>query len=202
MARREAASLRLTMLVTVFMVIFIIGCGLNRNDPYVKASFHEGRAQFYFEYPNTYNQPFLDRASEPQSVLVTVAHPNGVSKAIDTEISVSADVPNTLFPDSKSITQYRMSEFESGAFFPNFKLIQRSNINVGGIIAEHITYSYSFITGTYGDSTPSTETWVGDDVYLDSNGLIWQLRMHSDSTREDKAKDDFDHILDTFKILD
>jgi len=39
------------------------------------------------------------------------------------------------------------------------------------------------------------------EVYFDYNGLIWRIDIRSDSTTAEEDKADFEHVLQTFKIL-
>ena len=40
------------------------------------------------------------------------------------------------------------------------------------------------------------------EIYLDYNGLIWRMTAKCDQDMADQVKADFDHILQTFKLLD
>jgi hypothetical protein len=43
---------------------------------------------------------------------------------------------------------------------------------------------------------------VGRCVYFDQGGLVWMIRVTSTEEVAEETKADFEHILETFKVLD
>ena len=39
-------------------------------------------------------------------------------------------------------------------------------------------------------------------MFFDSNGLIWELTAKHEADMAEQAKADFDHVIQTFKILE
>jgi len=83
---------------------------------------------------------------------------------------------------------------------PDFRLLERSTITIAGVKGERIAYSYS---GFYFSSEHAPQTGTAYKAYFDSKGLIWKLSLIADEyAAAERAKSDFEHLLETFRILD
>ena len=80
----------------------------------------------------------------------------------------------------------------------DFSLISRSSVVIGIDIAEQVIFSYT-VTPPYIDEKPvvTTERYV----MFDHNGSIYWIMVIHDSELAETANADFEHMLDTFKIL-
>ena len=80
------------------------------------------------------------------------------------------------------------------ARWPDFKLLERSNVIVAGIQAELIAYQTNQIVG------PPVVYMA--DVYFDYGGFTWAFDVKADLDLAETVRADFDHVLQTFKILE
>ncbi|MFC2003978.1 hypothetical protein ACFLUK_00315 [Chloroflexota bacterium] len=91
-------------------------------------------------------------------------------------------------------------EGESG--HDNFKLIDRKLITVAGIEADYAKWEVGWFNlfAEKSDEPPLEYRW---NVYFDYKGLIWWIKaLSSGPEYRDRIDADFEHILETFKILD
>jgi hypothetical protein len=107
--------------------------------------------------------------------------------------------------------------------YPDFVLLERSMVSVGGISAEQIVWSGGINSSSVRLPAPFScslfpvmlenvrekyTTFVLPthvrDVYFEYGGLIWIIQVTSSPIQNevDQAKADFEHVLQTFKILD
>ncbi len=106
-------------------------------------------------------------------------------------------------PDDRDSSMRLAHDLRSQGTSKNFKLLERTTANVSGIEAQIIYYqvdSYEFAPkGSY----PRLRYIRA--AYWDDGGLIWMLTATSVASSEDALVDqtnaDFEHILQTFKIL-
>lgn len=79
--------------------------------------------------------------------------------------------------------------------WPNFQLLERSNVSVSGIPAELIAYEVDgFFVGP--DLKYCTQ------VSFDYNGLQWDIEAEAGINMSEMVRTDFDHVVETFKILE
>ena len=106
--------------------------------------------------------------------------------------------PNINGGNAKSKLETDVTAPEKQGWGGGFKLIERSSLVVSGVPAEEI--SYSWIT-TSGLGSTSSYEWTGKRIYFDNRGELWQITMESTLDKTLQGNSDFDHFLQTFKIL-
>jgi len=85
----------------------------------------------------------------------------------------------------------------------NFNLIEQSSITVDGVQGTQIIFTYYYAQlplpqgGSGGPPVPTTVR----DIYFTQNGLIWSMEIYSKSEAAQKNNEYYDHLLQTFKIL-
>lgn len=185
------------LLILISSSVIMINCSCNDKTGYKEFTVSEGLAPFSFEYPAFYLKPRIDRSLEPHSTEVKtsgVIQPrvNGVEALFITIFQVSDTYPNAL-----AMLDYDLSCAEE---HQDFQLLEHSPITVAGIQGERIIYSYSIYPSP---ADFETETWTACKAYFDSEGLIWRVVILADEyAAAERARDDFEHILETFQILD
>jgi len=76
--------------------------------------------------------------------------------------------------------------------------LTQSTISISGIEAEYITFTYDwFMPFAMGDETMLKHYRV---AAFDYGGYIWEFTAWSEEEIIDQVKNDFEHILETFKI--
>ena len=85
----------------------------------------------------------------------------------------------------------------------DFKLLERSSIEINGESGEEVALSYYFTLPDRpeGLSTVSTDLTIVRLVAFTHNNILWRLHVSSTESYADSAKADFEHIKQTFRIL-
>jgi hypothetical protein len=186
------------LIAMVFTLVAVTsGCSSNDTTGYKEFIVSEGLASFSFEYPAFCSEPRIDRSLEPQSTVVDtigVIQPrvNGTVLLV-----ISIFQVNDTYPNAQAMLEDNLSSFEG---LQDFHLLERSLVTIAEIQGEQIIFSYS----RYPSPTEfETETWTDYEAYFDSEGLIWRVWMLADEyAAAERARDDFEHVLETFQILD
>jgi len=80
--------------------------------------------------------------------------------------------------------------------------LECSTITVAGALDEMIVYSHESELIPEAPSSSLEVMKVTRVVYFDYNDLIWKIEIDSDEDRAEEAEADFEHLLETFQILD
>lgn len=92
---------------------------------------------------------------------------------------------------------YELSRVEE---LQDFELLERSPMTIAGTHGERIIFSYY---GYHSSMESEAETGTAYKAYFDSEGLIWRVVMIADEyATAERAEAHFEHVLETFKILD
>ena len=186
--------------ITVLMLLYVIhtiGGGCTQTTGYKELIVSEDMASFSFEYPAFYDEPYVSTPIETQSIEVDAGgliqpRVSGAEFLFITVLPVSDS-----FPNAKTMLDYEFSLIEG---LPDFQLLERSPVTIAGSQGEQVIYSYYGYHTTW--ESPA-ETGTAYDAYFDSGGLIWIVELIADEyTAAERAKADFEHILETFQILD
>lgn len=78
----------------------------------------------------------------------------------------------------------------------NFRLLTREEIIISELLGEKIYYSYDI------SSSNSKLDMIGIVAYFDDADYLWEIKLISPSIDQEQILDEFDHILETFQILD
>jgi hypothetical protein len=98
------------------------------------------------------------------------------------------------YPDSPAVARIEESLKDWGAW-PNFELLEQSAVTVAGIEAELIAYQVDgFFAG------PALEYRVR--VSFDHEGLHWDIDASADIDMAEMVRQDFNHVIETFEILE
>jgi hypothetical protein len=83
------------------------------------------------------------------------------------------------------------------------RLLERSTITLAGVPTQLVVYSYGY-DHIWDESSGSAVILlrIAREVYFNYGGLIWNIVIESDEDRADVAEADFEHLLETFQILD
>jgi hypothetical protein len=110
--------------------------------------------------------------------------------------------PEYYSTNASALLDKDLREYESGFNYLEFRLLERSQISVSGVQGEQIIFSHMWkpegFLGQKGEPYP----WKGREVYFYYNGVIWKFDVDSPLSNWEQANSDFEHILQTFKILD
>ena len=116
-----------------------------------------------------------------------------------TTIDVIVEKPNELVPDAK--TGIERSE-RNASSWADYKLLDKCELTVDGVQAYRIDYEHRNIVPAIAGVSNEPFIAVYRKVRFDANGFVWMIQMRSDSSTAEADLADFEHILETFQILD
>lgn len=204
MKRSSLLSLISITTITVLFTTSLLQSGCNgeqfrRGKHFV---LREGIAHFSLDYPPAYSVETF--GSSPRDFDLRIARRRIGSNISDILFSILVQKPNSREPDAKASLEFHLEETESAMKYINdFKLLKRSPAVVAGIPGEQIIYSHLAYLN-FDDADPSKAfltTLVKREIFFDYNGLIWNIRISSGLEKSDEVGADFEHILQTFKLL-
>jgi hypothetical protein len=175
------------------------GCNTTPEPPYKTFTMQDGLADFTFEYSSSYEVeesgtynglsgatlkgPYNENVKDYPSIIVDAFVPNG---------------PDGPMTDAKDLT-YRAERNASS--FVDYQLLNKSESMLDGFLAYRLDYMERDITPIKRD-LDKPPIAVYREVRFDANGLLWFIQMRTDSSTAEVDKPDFEHVLETFKIID
>jgi hypothetical protein len=170
----------------------------------------KGIAHFTFEYPFVYRVGKVEVRSDLNYTDVTLNGP-GVRYKEGTNrtfIYIFIRTSNDYIPDAKSSLEYDLAfnnelVQRDSRLLKDYKLLERSQIYVAGIDGEQLIYYWDMGVPEYPeDPDPGPIPTVMRKVYFDYDNLIWELSIRSNQAIVEEANAIFEHMLETFQILD
>jgi hypothetical protein len=182
--KQQTLCIYLGLIALMVTVPILAGCNTSQYKTY---TLKHDAVHFSFEYPSSYKkQSEYLQSSELAPIGIRFVHrqPNAPSK--DTVFAVNISRPAPEWPDAKGAVARIISLGNT------IQVTEQSPITVAGISGELVVYLDSRMP-----NTPSVR-----EVFFVFDGLLWNIGIYSDESEADQAKVDFDHILQTFKILE
>lgn len=200
--------------VILVMIVSFTGCSKVKvykpveylDNDYTTYIQQEGDAHFSFLYPKYYD------TSELEVSLGDVYDDSHDGKAIFFGIPFTKEHTMIFFityydkyndlSDVNDAVNERLKwikEQASLGFFENYKLIEKSKVEVSGISGKELIHSYIWATeiGPV-EAFPCIER----EIFLYHDGRIWEIKYLSDVSVKEQANTTFENILQTFRILD
>jgi hypothetical protein len=183
------------LLGLMLLIVPLTGCSIANNPDFKIFTMKDGLGNFTFEYASRYE--VKESYTQKDISAITLIGPFIQEIRDYTSIQVIISPPDKLTPDAES--RIRRAE-RNASSFPDFTLLEKSELAVDNVPAYRIDYMERNLQPIdRGLSKPPIE--VFREVYFDTIGLRWMVQMRSDSSTADADKPDFEHILQTFKIL-
>jgi hypothetical protein len=79
----------------------------------------------------------------------------------------------------------------AGSHTPEQEL-ERTSITIAGAAGELVAYSFPDLK-----NAPT----ITREVFFDVDGVLWNIYIYSGTDKSDETKLDFEHIINTFKVL-
>ncbi len=178
-------------------------CADTNVNSYKTFVLNEGTVHFSLEYRTYYRVDRVKPGDDTGLVSKDTMDFELISPKIKqtndyTRIEVIVEKPNTLLPDAKSAIERAERNASSWA---DYKLLDKYELTIDGVQAYRIDYqNINIIPAIAG--VPGKPISVYREVHFDAKGFVWMIQMRSDSSTAEADKADFEHILQTFKILD
>jgi hypothetical protein len=179
------------------------------TEPYSTYTNKWGRLQFSLDYPEGFKlvNYFFPATSDNVN---TSGYVNfyGMDLKLQEEttirikqqmISVSVSKQSETIPNA--ITDLERT-IESNSRYPGFHVIERYTTEIDGF--QSLVLRYKITSRFSQDPYPQPIYSIDDDIwtfYFDHNGYIWSVTVSYPIEYEEQAKTDFDHIIQTFQIL-
>lgn len=191
----------MAVLLLLATLITVEGC----CDPgdYDKYTLKKGIAHFSFEYPCSYDRYGSEINEDDCFTLISIRGPYHKSVEDRTWLRVFVLISEDPgFLDPERALKQDVSHNEK---LLDYRLIERSSVNVAGIEGQQIIYFYNrerpgsldpgFIPGVGPAPT------IAREIYFCDEGRIWDLQFHSNESTAEADMADFEHMLETFTIL-
>jgi hypothetical protein len=101
--------------------------------------------------------------------------------------------------ESYSATDKLEGVLEDEAKWENYELLERAPLTVAGIEGEMVVYLVDSLIAWF---TGSEGLEYNRAVYFEYDGLIWVIEAKCDEDMMDQINADFEHIIETFTIID
>lgn len=196
-------------LVIFINVIIFTGClmsgGCNSADvnSYKTYVMDQGLVHFSLEYPANYMVDYVEYAESSSdksrsSAIFSIMGPKDRHVNDYTDVCVVVDLPDRLMPDAKSLHERSETNAESWKYY---ELIYKGEMIINGISAYRLDYqNIDILPAIANDGGPGIE--VMRRVDFDADGRVWTIYMTSPLSAADADKVHFEHILETFEILE
>lgn len=182
-------------IVAIVGLVLLAGQGC-RSGPYETFTLKKGVGHYTFEYPSGYTIDIvevrddlaysnIDLSSTKYGWFVSM----GVLVATDTG---EPPTPSELL--ERDISRVRGD--------PDFQLLERSTVVIAGMEAEQATYSYQQIQRPVPDKPTTYVPVVQRHIYFSQAGRLWFLSAQVPQAVSDVGMVDFEHVVQTFKILE
>jgi hypothetical protein len=184
-------------------MVILPGCN---NSEYRTFTFKRG-VNFTFEYPSHYKINSIYSYVEGKSAGGVIFFDKLSSKdSIYGFIDVSIRDASEKFPNAKTaIEQIVLGERDKDTLVVgelDEDILERTTININGISGELLVYSHKVGLIERLPYESSKIIRINRTLYFDHSGLLWSIIIESDEDKAEQAKADFEHILQTFKILE
>lgn len=146
---------------------------------------------FTFEYPSGYDFDKVEVRDDLGYTNVRLSGTVHVSILVDTvygESSTPAD-----------FVDYDISRYEQ---WEDFKLLDRSSEVFLGVQAEQATYFYQQMQMPIAPNPATYVPTIEREIYFFHGNRLWCLRGITSEAKSEAGMADFEHILETFKILE
>ena len=199
----EKERIRLRSLLLMGVLFVVVATFLSCNSSGYRTFTFNKVAHFSFEYPAHYRKFAAHATVEDKTIYIGFRDkiiPEGRTNGF---IRVVVEGAGYRYPDAEAALEKTLLPFtEPEKYINPGNLLERSTITVAGVQAELIVYIREADLIPEAPASSLDIMKVTRVVYFDHNNLIWRIRIQSDEDRADQAKADFEHILETFKILD
>jgi hypothetical protein len=179
-------------LLTVILLGLILPVSACSNSGYTTFNIHEGMQPVSFEYPETYKLVRLDMENDGSAQYTTIGL---VSSGSGNYSEIYVYIWNTTadLPGAKQIMDQLLEN--ASQTVTGYKLESRTGATIGGISGEYAIFS------TPGDTSNSQPAVVYRVGCCTSGTKAFEIDMTCDPYLKDTTQADYDHLLESFKML-
>jgi hypothetical protein len=179
-------------LVIVILLGLILPISACSNSGYTTFNLHEGMQPVSFEYPEPYKLVRLDMENDVSAQYTTIGL---VSSGSGSYSEIYVYIWNTTadLPGAKQIMDQLLENVAKTV--TGYKLEGRTGATIGGISGEYAIFS---TPGDVSNSQPAAVYRVG---CCTSGNKAFEIDMTCDPSLKDTTQSDYDHLLESFKLL-
>lgn len=176
-------------------LVVAAGCG-GSTGPYKTFAMKKGVGHFSFEYPPGYEIGIVEVGGDYTHI--TLLGPfnkeNGSASMLMliAKVDDSNPAPGVALEDT--ISQRKRER--------DFKLLDRSTLLLGGVQAEQAAYSYQQMQRPIGANPPEYVPTMDREIYFAHGDCRWRLSINIPLAVSEASTVDFEHILQSFAILE
>jgi hypothetical protein len=162
---------------------------------------------FSFEYRSFYNVNSYQSMPRVFLTSVLLTGPYDEEKSGNVKhIDMFVDYWDEYNRDAKHRIERRISEYKHDVNFRNLRILEYNNITLAKGQGYEIISTSVFTPDPddlYNPPLFEFPIHITDfDLYFDYQNMVWQISLFSDNNSFDQAKKDYEHIVQTLKILD
>jgi hypothetical protein len=173
---------------------------------YRKYTFNNTFLSCSFEYPRFHRVISIEQPNKNSPIARVFIALIQLKSPQDESINISIREADSLFPGYNALLEFQQNTLRNSLVNSDLKILETSNTMVDGITSEKIKYFYFRPDEPKGNGdqlkVPNATPTYSFNVYFEKNGFIWEIKVVAIATRVKQAEADFDHILETFKILE
>jgi hypothetical protein len=183
------------LLILTVLVFFASSCG---SSDYRIFSLKEGIGHFTMEYPPEYAVVRIDIRNDSTNRYTDIGLRPPQSENINglNEISIYAWPVDPAQAGAVFILDDLLSRADS--IFNDFEVLQRYSRMIGDMEGQVAIFSW---TASANESTTDNLPVISRMVCFFHGDLAWEIHVASDLLTQDQAEAEFNHILETFQIL-
>jgi len=163
---------------------------------YNKYTQRKGIAHFSFECPESYEKSSYYLDSDHTSILHARHHNDGY---LDSWFRVRVfEAGWGDYSDATDLLEKNNQRL--GDSHEDYQILDRSSVSIDGVNGKKLISSYT--PDTYESDLKESTLLINRKVYFDHNGLIWEIMMISIEEVAEADEPGWEHLLETFRILD
>ena len=166
------------IIIAALIAPAVVSCTSSQYKTY---SLKHNGISFSFEYPSGYKKILSYIQDNP-------AAPIGIRFALNNDPVLMVNIAGNLSEKNPDLNAVATT---AGSHTPQQET-ERSSITIGGTTGVLVVYVFP------DTQVPSTIT---REVFFNINGILWNIDTYSSATKADEAKLVFEHMINTFKIL-
>jgi hypothetical protein len=210
----------LSIMVISFTIIFLTSCtNIREYKPieysggpnYATYAQNEGTGHFSVEYPVGYKpgsltDPWFIGEYRGQSLAIVGQFSENYHSTV---FYINCYKIGAPLPDIDSAINLRISqneEYARNGAITNYKIFDKNSVLVSGVKGKEIAFSFTALPIIAPDlniptnfSTPYSE--FEKYIFIAQRDLIWEINLSCDGSQLEQAQIDFNHILQTLRIL-
>jgi hypothetical protein len=203
--------------LSLLSILVMTGCNFS-NSGFKSVTIENELCHYSLEYPAYYDKdirdnfdfdvPYTALTLDAPTISEVIEVPDPSSGEIKTVTGyTSPAVIYVIVSDSKeywgesySATDKLEGVLEDEAKWENFELLERASMTVFGIEGEMVAYLVDKLMPIPREDGQRLE--YNRAVYFEYDGLIWLIEAKCNQEIMDQVRADFEHIVETFTILD